>query len=142
MNTDHEAVMEGLKNWLADRAPGFKKYTRKELFLTDVNAQPCCFVRKIGAEFEFPNGINQRTTIDAEIWLACPSAKSADVASDTQLNKLVASILNAFAPDSPYGRFTLGGLAFWCRIEGHSDQYPGDIGSQSLCCLPVKITLP
>lgn len=142
MNNDHEPILAALLDWLQTATQGFKTFSRREVFLTDINAQPALLLRQVGANYEFQKNIFSRTTIDAEIWIACPATQNSDLPSDTDLNLLKYSVLDAFEPDEASGRFTLGGLAFWCRVEGQSEQYPGDIGNQSLCKLPVKITVP
>lgn len=143
-NNDHEAVLSALLTYLQTTlGTNFQTYTRKEKFLVNVDAQPVLFVRQIGGDYEFGSTIQQTVTMDVEIWIGCAASQDDATPSDTELNVLKKLVLDAFAPDDRWsGRFTLSGAVFWCRIEGHSDQYPGDIGPNSLCALPVKITLP
>jgi hypothetical protein len=37
---------------------------------------------------------------------------------------------------------TLGGLVYWCRIEGRLFKDPGDIDSQALLILPIVVEMP
>lgn len=37
---------------------------------------------------------------------------------------------------------TLGGLVYWCRIEGRVFKDPGDIDSQTLLIVPIVVEMP
>lgn len=132
-----------LESALTDGTQSFKKITRRLSFLTDEASQPVLYIRQIGTEFEYHNSIMLATTLLAEAWIGCRSSADEQTPSETQMNSLKCEVLNAMLPDDPTTRrFTLGGNVFWCRVEGHSDQYPGDVGQQSMCVLPLKITIP
>ena len=60
----------------------------------------------------------------------------------TTLNALFKLVDQAFAPDSPNGKFTLGGLVEHCWIEGNTDQDPGIVSQQAAAIVPVKILVP
>lgn len=40
------------------------------------------------------------------------------------------------------GSNTLGGLVYWCRIEGRTFKDPGDIDNQTLLIVPLLIEMP
>lgn len=37
---------------------------------------------------------------------------------------------------------TLGGLVYWCRIEGKTFKDPGDLDSQTLLVVPIVVEMP
>lgn len=46
-------------------------------------------------------------------------------------------------PDnSSSGQFTLGGLVYWCRIEGRVFKDPGDLDSQAMLVVPIVVEMP
>jgi len=84
------------------------------------------------------------TTLECEGWIYCNAGQNPDLAPDTGLTALERMVRQSFAPDGDYGdpKFTLGGLVYWCRIEGRTDSSPGDLDPQALAKLPIRITLP
>ena len=58
------------------------------------------------------------------------------------------TILDAFeaafnVPDDPSsGSNTLGGLVYWCRIEGKTFKDPGDLDNQTLLIVPLVVEMP
>lgn len=40
------------------------------------------------------------------------------------------------------GENTLGGLVYWCRIEGRVFKDPGDIDNQTLMIVPIVVEMP
>jgi hypothetical protein len=61
---------------------------------------------------------------------------------ETQLNNLLYAIDQAFLPDNVNGKFTIGGLATHCWIEGDTDLDPGIFGPQAAALLPLNILVP
>lgn len=110
---------------------------------TKVAAQPALFVRDTEEELEYINIILQRQTIKAEVFIYARAGEDVNVTAGTVLNNLMDSIQNALVPDDPSsGRFTLGGLVEWCRLEGRVDKEPGDLGGQAVAAAEILITVP
>jgi hypothetical protein len=109
----------------------------------EVAAQPALFVRDTEEELEYLNIILQRQTIKAEVFLYAQSGNDPNVTGGTALNNLIDSIQAALAPDDQgSGRFTLGGLVEWCRLEGRVDKEPGDLDGQAMAMAEILITVP
>src|ERR1019366_3543005 len=105
---------------------------------------PALFLRRIGVTDENRDGDYLTTTLECELWIYCNAGQDPDAAPDSDLTGLEQLVRDSFAPDTFDGgeRFTLGGLVYWCRIEGRTDSLPGDQGSQAIAKIPVRITLP
>ncbi|MGC1557095.1 MAG: hypothetical protein WA745_06095 [Methylovirgula sp.] len=61
------------------------------------------------------------------------------------MNGVMDALDSAFAlsgPDLAFGRNTLSGAAYSCRIDGKVLKDPGDLDGDALLVVPVKITLP
>lgn len=119
---------------------GFLTTGRRLQHWSQVSAQPAMFLRRIGVTTEY-SGHLQINTIEAEVWIYSQAGKDPDAVPEEALSNLDDLVRESFAPDIDE-RFTLGGLVYWCRIEGRSDYSPGDQGGQGICRLPVRITLP
>lgn len=137
-----ETVLAALLAWLAAHAAGFLTTGRRVQHWSQVSAQPALFLRHIGTTDTF-SGQLPITTLECEIWIYSNAGENPTVAPDTQLNVLVDAVRAILIPDrEPDYRFTIGGLVYWCRIEGRSDYAPGDQGGQAIARIPVRITLP
>lgn len=122
---------------------GFLTASRRLKSWGDVSAQPALFLRDTEEEVEYFNIILQRQTIKAEVWIYSQAGQNPDIAPITGLNNLLDAVQGAFAPDDPMtGRFTLGGLVEWCRIEGRIEKSPGDLDGQAIAVADVSITVP
>jgi hypothetical protein len=121
---------------------GFLTFGRRLRYARDVSEQPALYLRDIDEGLEFQNIILQEQTIRAEIWIYSNAGENPNVAPVTALNNLLDAVQSAFAPDPITGRFTLGGLVHWCRMEGKVDKDPGDISGQAIAAADVLITVP
>lgn len=122
---------------------GFATAGRRVKMWQECQAQPAMFLRHIGNHDEYThNGMLQRTTVKAEVWLYSKAGQDPNVAADITLNALSVAIRSSFAFDDPTGLFTLGGVCSWCRIEGESVYDPGDLDDQSKAIFPILISLP
>jgi hypothetical protein len=122
---------------------GFLTTGRRTPHWSQVSAQPALFLRRIGVTDEAQEPF-MRTTLECEAWIYCNAGENPDIAPDealTVLERLVRNSLKAPGWDDDL-HFTLGGLAYWCRIEGRSDISPGDQGGQAIARLPIRVTLP
>jgi len=61
-----------------------------------------------------------------------------------QLDTLMESFEQAFntIDNNSTGSNTLGGLVYWCRIEGKVFKDPGDLDNQTLLIVPIVIEMP
>lgn len=134
-----EAALEGLLTVLAASA-SFQTVSRRLKHWGQVSEQPALFLRHVG-DTDAYRGQLQMTTLETEVWIYCNAGQNPDVAPDVSLTDLVNAVRACFAPDED-GRYTIGGLAHWCRIEGRSDYYAGDLGPQAIAHIPVRVTLP
>jgi hypothetical protein len=125
-----------------DFTTGFLTVSRRVQFWSQVTEQPALFIRHDGDDDSHPNIIFGKTEVSVELWIYSKAGEDPNTAPDIALNQLVKAIRNSLLPDAPTGKFTLGGLVDWCRIEGHSSFDPGDIDGQSKALLPVKLLLP
>ena len=83
-----------------------------------------------------------RTMLELWLWVYAKVPKDPTKAPDTTLNNLKAAIRNVFAPDNDdTNEFTLGDAVAWCRIEGTTDFYPGDLGEYAKMIVPVTMLL-
>lgn len=122
---------------------GFLTFGRRLKYARDVSEQPALFLRDADEDLEYQNIILQEQTIRAEIWIYSNAGQNPDIAPVIALNNLLDAVQSALAPDDPStGRFTLGGLVHWCRMEGKVDKEPGDISGQAIAAADVLITVP
>ena len=123
---------------------GFLTTGRRVQHWNQVAAQPALFLRRLGTTDEYQDGLFSQTTLECEAWIYSKAGADPDVTPDAALSALDQLVRQSFRPDADYGdpRFTLGGLVYWCRIEGRSDYSPGDQGGQGISRLPIRITLP
>jgi len=139
VNDDHEPVLAALFDTLQAVAP-FKTASRRTQHWNQVAEQPALFLRHVGTTDQYSGDLSI-TTLECEVWIYSKAGQDPAATPDTDLNELVTAVRQSFAPDDDV-RFTLGGLVFWCRIEGRSDYAPGDQGGQAIARIPVRITLP
>jgi hypothetical protein len=140
MSADFETVMSALLAHISAAVPSFVSTGRRVIHWTQCAAQPALFLRRIGMS-DHHSGSMPIITMECELWIYCNAGENLDVAPDTALTVLENEVRASLAPDDQ-NRFTIGGLVYWCRIEGHSDISPGDQGPQAIARIPVRITLP
>lgn len=122
---------------------GFLTFGRRLIPWQQVSAQPALFLREPDQELEYQNIILQVQTIKAEVWIYSKAGQDPNIAPITALNNLLDAVQAAFAPDDPAsGRFTLGGLVHWCRLQGKVEKEPGDLDGQAIAVAEVLITVP
>ena len=107
--------------------------------------RPACFLFEGGNETHAnttsPIG---RRTIEVRLFVYT-DASLPTVPPASQLNTIADALDAALTPkgaDIPLGRNTLGGAAYWARIEGASLKAPGDLDGDGILVVPVRITLP
>lgn len=142
MNNDFEPVMVGLERFLKGKLTAFKTLDRRVQPWGEVASQPALFLRQVGVDDVSHNNIYLVTTLDVEIWIYAQGGADKNIPGAILLNKLIKDVRNCFVPDDPRGVFTIGGLAFWCRVEGRTEIDTGDLDAQGKALMRLKITLP
>lgn len=107
--------------------------------------RPACFLFEGGNETHAnttsPIG---RRTVEVRLFVYI-DATSTTSPPASQLNAIADALDAALAPkgsDISTGRNTLGGAAYWARIEGSTLKAPGDLDGDGILVVPIKITLP
>ena len=107
--------------------------------------RPACFLFEGGNETHAnTTSPISRRTIEVRLFVYT-DASSLVSPPASQLNTIADALDAALAPkaaDIPLGRNTLGGAAYWARIEGSTLKAPGDLDGDGILVVPVKITLP
>lgn len=82
-----------------------------------------------------------RRRLDLGVW--CYSRTDSNPGGP-QLDTMMEAFETAFnVVDNPStGCNTLGGLVYWCRIEGRIFKDPGDIDNQAMMILPLSVEMP
>lgn len=124
---------------------GFLTTGRRVKHWDQVQQQPALFVRRTGMIDTADHGSGFITTgIEGEIWIYSNAGQNPNAVPDDTLAALEELLRRSLKADGDYGDtfFTLGGLVYWCRIEGQSDISSGDQDGQAIARLSVRITLP
>lgn len=127
-----------------DFTTGFLTASRRVRHWQQTPNQPAFFLRRVGMTDE-ADGHFIMHTIECEMWIYCNAAQDENMAADEALTGLETMLRRSLEPswrDDDGARFTLGGLVYWCRIEGRADISPGDQDAQAIARIPLRITLP
>jgi hypothetical protein len=148
---NREAIWAALFTWLQSQlgdqfqSMGRKHVAPPELTIAD---QPALF-QVAGKEIHIPQkppGLPSRLMLRG--WLIVyvfDNSPDEDIGqeqllAETTLNNLLQAIDAALVPDNlATGKFTIGGLATHCWLEGDSDLDPGIFGPQAAAILPLNI---
>lgn len=126
----------------ASFATGFQTTGRRVKHWQQVPDQPAFFLRRTGTT-DLYSGEMPIVTLDCEAWIYSRAGDDPDAIPDVALSNLDRLVRQSMQPGpTDEMRFTLGGLVYWCRIEGRSDYSPGDQAGQGISRIPVRITLP
>jgi hypothetical protein len=123
----------------AEFTTGFLTTGRRVKHWQQVPDQPALFLRRTGTLDEY-DGDLPIVTIEGEIWIYSKAGEDPAAAPDVALSNLDRRARDSLEADDDM-RCTLGGLVYWCRIEGRSDYSPGDQSGQGISRIPVRITL-
>ena len=82
-----------------------------------------------------------RRRLELGVW--CYS-RSDSTPGQPQLDTMMEAFEASFnVPDNPSDNSnTLGGLVYWCRIEGKVFKDPGDIDNQTMLIVPIIVEMP
>lgn len=84
-----------------------------------------------------------RRRLEFGIWCYCRS-DNADGGPllDTMMEAFESAFITNAIDDPGQNANTLGGLVYWCRIEGRVFKDPGDIDNQTLLIVPLIVEMP
>lgn len=121
---------------------GFLTTGRRAKHWSKVSEQPAFFLRRTGTTDAY-SGEMPIITLDCEAWIYSRAGDDPDAVPDVALSNLDRLVRESIEPGPMDDvRFTLGGMVYWCRIEGRSDYSPGDQSGQGISRIPLRITLP
>lgn len=105
--------------------------------------QPCAYVVTHREMNEYRNLGLLRRRLEIGVW--CYSRSDNSIGQD-DLDNMMKAFDAAFGAaavdDSSRNAFTLGGLVYWCRIEGRVFKDPGDNDNQTLLIVPIVCEMP
>lgn len=149
MLTPEQAIV-ALQIWFQQQLrPNFKSVERRLRSPGQVLEQPALFLVHENSETHWSDNSLEIDSITLKAWIfaqntppvTTPATYQRDIPG-SQLNALVQGIANALSMDNDdTGQFTLGGKVSWCRIDGTTELYPGDLGEQAMAIVPIRILL-
>ena len=103
--------------------------------------QPAAFLVTHREQDEYRGLGLYRRRLELGVW--CYS-RSDSASGGPDLDTMMEAFEAAFnVPDSPSTNSnTLGGLVYWCRIEGKTFKDPGDLDNQTLLVVPLVVEMP
>lgn len=112
----------------------------------DVSVQPALFVVQHREGYDArAAGVPPRRWLELGLWCFAPTPEG--VIGDELLDSMeegIETVMNR-VDNVMRNELTLGGLCYWCKIDRQGGLFirdPGDIDSQALLVLPVRILLP
>lgn len=120
---------------------GFATVERRGEFTQDVPC-PALFLRCLDEEYQWQDNL-QVLVMKPEVAIISNSGADPDTVPESALNTYLDALDQAFKPDDMQRqRFTLGGLVFWCRLNGKVDKATGDLGPQAQVWADIEIIVP
>ncbi|MGO9022702.1 MAG: hypothetical protein ACLQIQ_00090 [Beijerinckiaceae bacterium] len=147
MTTTRDAAIEALLSLVASAYAWKSGPSRKLKLWSDVPlaSRPACFLFEGGQEtYAWSEGAVAKRSIEAKIFVYL-NAKDQYIFGASLINGVLDALDGAFAisgADLAFGRNTLSGTAYSCRIDGKPLKDPGDLDGDALLVVPVKIVLP
>lgn len=103
-----------------------------------VNEQPALFMRHEGEIAQIIRGLPTRITLEVALWVYVCSQD--DLPVGPILNPVLDALWGVLAPPANgENAQTLGGLVHHCWIEGQTQIFEGNLGSEAVAIVPVKI---
>lgn len=136
-----EQAIHALQQWLRQQVGGsFKSIERRLRTPAQVINQPALFLMHESNEAHWADNSLEIDSVSLKAWVYAKSGPTE--IPDRRMNELVKEVAEALAPDDgETGQFTLGGLVSWCRIDGVTEFFPGDLSDQAMAIVPIKILL-
>jgi len=133
---------------LVSRAYPWKTGPLRRLKLwTDVplSARPACYFFEGGEDlYTWTETARPRRVLEVHLFVYL-NAKDGTIIGATLLNDVMDALDAALVPsgsDIALGRNTLGGIVYYCRIEGKVLKDPGDLDGDALLVVPIGMLLP
>jgi len=108
-------------------------------------SRPACFIFEGGQEaYSWTEIAVPKRVIEVKLFIYL-NAKDPSTIGSALLNDVMDSLDRAFAPagtDIGFGRNTLMGNVYSCRIDGKILKDPGDVDGDAILVVPIKLTLP
>jgi hypothetical protein len=156
MTADAELIFETLANqmprarWITlatGQETGFAEMSRRVKIFDDCDNQPACY------QAEHSEYIQKKTNQPYREEWECNWIIYFDVGKDpscipaVEQGRIVRAVKDVFIPlPSDPGvfdnRFTLNGLVYSCFISGRMFKNPGDMDSQGMLVIPIKLLVP
>ena len=146
MSTREDAVVALLARlatayaWASPPARRLKLWSDVPLAL-----RPACFLFEGGTETYADTATEPaKRTLSLRLFIYIDAYDPAAIGA-AQLNTIMDALDVALAPagaDLALGRFTLGGTAYRCAIDGKPLKDPGDLDGDGLLLVPITIVLP
>ena len=147
MTTTRDAAIEALLSLVASAYAWKSGPSRKLRLWSDVPlaSRPACFLFEGGQEtYAWSEGATPKRSIEAKIFVYL-NAKDQNTFGASLVNGVMDALDAAFAisgADLAFGRNTLSGTVYSCRIDGKPLKDPGDLDGDALLVVPVKMVLP
>lgn len=110
-----------------------------------VDPQPAAFLVAHEEHDEYRGLGLDRRRLNLRVWCHARTDNPTDVGS-VYLNTMLDAFDQTFGPSSQddfsRGSNTLGGLVYFCRMEGRVFLDPGDIDGQALMIVPLLVEMP
>ena len=103
--------------------------------------QPAAFLVTHRETDEYRNLGVLRRRLELKVW--CYSRCDSSIGA-TQLDSMMEAFEATFnkIDDFSTGANTLGGMVYWCHIEGQVFKDPGDLDNQTLLIVPIVVEMP
>ena len=126
----------------ANLTTGFVYANRRIKKFTDSLPAPAFFLRSTTEDPVYEDAF-QELTIKAEAFIVSNAGADPEAIPETALNNFLDALQSAMKPDEPtFTRYPIGGLVYWCRINGKIDKDTNDLGSQSIAAVDIEIIVP
>lgn len=145
--TPREGAIAALMGIVANAYPWKLGPARRLKLWSDVPAasRPACFLFEGTQEtYSWSENAIPKRILEVRLFVYL-NAKDPNVSGAALINGVMDALDNAFAlsgGDLAFGRRTLGGAAYSCRIDGKVLKDPGDLDGDAVLIVPVKIVLP
>jgi hypothetical protein len=147
MTMTRDAAIEALLSLVASAYAWKIGPSRKLKLWSDVPlaSRPACYLFEGGQEtYAWSEGATPKRCIEAKIFVYL-NAKDQSTFGASLINGVMDALDSAFAiagADLAFGRNTLSGAVYSCRIDGKPLKDPGDLDGDALLIVPVKMVLP
>lgn len=122
---------------------GVLKSGRRVIPASQARSQPAMFLRSVEERLEYVNTVLQEQRISAQVWFYANLGQNPDAVPEIALNNLLDQLQAAMAPDDPSSaRYTIGGLVYWCRMNGRVIKDGGDAAGQAMAMAEIEIIVP